>query len=843
MLKNITSMLLAVMMVCATFASTVLAVQPVQLPSSAQPLIEKINAVFQKLDEDEKNVVREALDALYDLGPADKLEVTNPVWQVIDAKFEVADRDEYPEVTEVLVSELFLNILSVLYGNAEPALTEAYQMHLETIKQLVQLSGKAGLDDVTFEDLVNLVSDLEDEVENQLETLSWGSLITNGVNQSFNTIVGEAFDAVLESSSNPLAEAFDELGIDGQVLIDMKDNLETYIDPDHDAAFYIAVGYLRNNARLVAESGTGSLNAQLIVLGHQVPGKMLKWEWVGGSTSINVAENGQVTLSGSSSATATIKASLVLLSRELKVFEGSVTLSPSSSGGDSGGGSPGGEEQPATEQPTPQVPENLDRIEEIVIEVDEIAVDADPAEVAEKVKNTVETITSGVQEAVAIAQTALAQAAAVKANVSVENGVAKAVIDEAALNEQIATIQKLAEEMAQKLADLQAKANAKLAELSELAGTVLDEAIEEVEIPSLKIELVIDPGEVVEEEAEAEISETIIEAVKAAGITHVAFNVNGAKVSLPASELSSTVSIKISHLTSSVVKNEVSIASVQAAASDTTYIRTKAAAELYDMQVTVGGQEVRSFAEPVIISIPVTNAAAYDKELLTLVSVDEDNEYTYFTGEYNAETGHVEAAVYSLTGQPYTVVETAVTFDDLASVQSWAGREIAVVAGKGIINGKKPGVFDPTASVTRAEFAKMIVLAYNLYDPTAEESFNDVNDSDWFKPYIASAVKHGLINGKGNGRFDPYAPITRAEMATIAARTLQNLSGVKGVSNVDGALSQFADAGDIVSSLRAGTALAARYGIVVGSDGKFNPNSESTRAAAAVVIYRLINVN
>jgi len=843
MLRKLSALLLAVMMVCATFASTALAAQATPLPPSAQPVIDKIEAILAKLDTDEKQVIHDALDALKALQSVEKKEITKWAWSAIDSKFEALyDREDFPAVTETDVSELFIDILSVLYGNAEAALTDAYNNRFETIKQLVKLGGKTGLEEVSFDDLADLVSDLEDELKNQLANLSWSNLLVNGFNQTFNTLVSNAYNTVINATDNPLGEAFKSLGIDGTILIKMKDELESHIDPDHEAAFIISVGYLRTDVALASNSGGSSLNAQLIVLGNQFPNSMLNWTKTGqvSGTDISVSSDGQITLNGTGTGVATVKASLKVFN--LKLFEGNVTLSAGTSGGGSGG-----DQQQPSEETKPGVPDILDRIEEIVVEVGEIAVDDDPADVAEKVKSAVDTITSGVQEAVTIAQTAITQAATVKAAVVSENGVAKAVIDETALTEQIAAIQQLAEEMAKKLEVLQATANEKLAAISELAGAAgVEEVaeIEEIEVPSLKIELVIDLGDVEEEQAEAVISETIITAVKAAGITHVAITVKGAKLSVPAAELTSETNIRINHYSGAVAKKDVSIASasVQAAASDNSYIRARTASEAYEMKVVVGDQELTSFAEPVYIGIPVSNADAYDKELLTIVSVDGDN-YTYFTGAYNEANGYAEAWVYSLTGQPYAVVETVVTFNDLAPVQGWAGREIAVVASKGIINGKQAGIFDPTAPVTRAEFAKMIVLAYNLYDPNAEENFTDVSDSDWFKPYVASAVKHGLINGKGNGRFDPLAPITRAEMATIAARALQYLDGVKGVSNVDAALSKFADAGDIAASLRAGTALAARYGIVIGSDGKFNPNGESTRAAAAVVIYRLINVN
>src|SRR5690606_6389857 len=62
----------------------------------------------------------------------------------------------------------------------------------------------------------------------------------------------------------------------------------------------------------------------------------------------------------------------------------------------------------------------------------------------------------------------------------------------------------------------------------------------------------------------------------------------------------------------------------------------------------------------------------------------------------------------------YTVVENRVDFDDTASVNAWAGHQIRSIAAKGIVDGRGDGVFDPNANVTRAEFAKMLARALGI---------------------------------------------------------------------------------------------------------------------------------
>lgn len=51
-----------------------------------------------------------------------------------------------------------------------------------------------------------------------------------------------------------------------------------------------------------------------------------------------------------------------------------------------------------------------------------------------------------------------------------------------------------------------------------------------------------------------------------------------------------------------------------------------------------------------------------------------------------------------------------------------------------------------------------------------DTGFSDVSDGDWFAPYVDVCVEEGLMNGVGQGRFDPQGVVSMAEAATIAAR-------------------------------------------------------------------------
>lgn len=260
------------------------------------------------------------------------------------------------------------------------------------------------------------------------------------------------------------------------------------------------------------------------------------------------------------------------------------------------------------------------------------------------------------------------------------------------------------------------------------------------------------------------------------------------------------------------------------------------ASRVYDFGLKINGVEATAFSKPVLISLPLVNTTGMDKELLTVAKV-VDGKLEIHGGKIKGNT-IVES---SNTPGTYVVIENKVTFDDTKPVEAWAGRAIEVIAAKGAVIGKSERVFAPTDHVTRAEFAKMLIHALDLDRAAVKGSFDDVSDSDWFAPYIAAAAELKIINGRTADRFDPHARITRAEMAAMIARALKAATGAADVTDMDTALKGFSDAGQISASLKEGAAFAAAHGIVVGSNGKLNPNDNATRAQAAVMIYRAFN--
>ncbi len=108
-------------------------------------------------------------------------------------------------------------------------------------------------------------------------------------------------------------------------------------------------------------------------------------------------------------------------------------------------------------------------------------------------------------------------------------------------------------------------------------------------------------------------------------------------------------------------------------------------------------------------------------------------------------------------------------FKDTTSVP-WAEVAIEYMYKKGIINGKSADSFAPNDMITRAEYIKLLAESFFPNDFGTGISFTDVPTDSWFYPYVAIGVKNGITFGKNDGSFGANEPINRQDMAVMLAR-------------------------------------------------------------------------
>ena len=88
----------------------------------------------------------------------------------------------------------------------------------------------------------------------------------------------------------------------------------------------------------------------------------------------------------------------------------------------------------------------------------------------------------------------------------------------------------------------------------------------------------------------------------------------------------------------------------------------------------------------------------------------------------------------------------------------------------GFIGGYPDGTFQPNNSVNRAEFAKMLMLAFSKEGGEGQnlKGFPDVYLDQWYTPYLSRAVELGSMKGYPDGTMKPRNTINKAEALKMA---------------------------------------------------------------------------
>ena len=114
-----------------------------------------------------------------------------------------------------------------------------------------------------------------------------------------------------------------------------------------------------------------------------------------------------------------------------------------------------------------------------------------------------------------------------------------------------------------------------------------------------------------------------------------------------------------------------------------------------------------------------------------------------------------------------------ITFSDVAQDNAHY-QAIYNLVNRGVLNGYEDGTFKPDNTITRAEFAKVIMVS-ELGDANISASlvanFSDTN-GHWASRYIAAAVNAGIINGYPEGTFKPDNTVTYAEAVKMVVCAL-----------------------------------------------------------------------
>ncbi len=182
------------------------------------------------------------------------------------------------------------------------------------------------------------------------------------------------------------------------------------------------------------------------------------------------------------------------------------------------------------------------------------------------------------------------------------------------------------------------------------------------------------------------------------------------------------------------------------------------------------------------------------------------------------------------------VSEETVRFDDLEGY-AWAKDSVYRLAEQEILNGKGEGIFDPGATLTREEAVKLIVLTFGFDISDEKNTFEDCEKDAWYYPYVSSAVRHNIVKGISAKEFGVGTKVTRQDLITMIYRALDN----RGFNSERVTLFEDYDHIDVYAQYA--VSVLASAGIINGyEDGCFMPKNNTTRAEAAVIFDRALNL-
>lgn len=165
----------------------------------------------------------------------------------------------------------------------------------------------------------------------------------------------------------------------------------------------------------------------------------------------------------------------------------------------------------------------------------------------------------------------------------------------------------------------------------------------------------------------------------------------------------------------------------------------------------------------------------------------------------------------------------------------WGKDFITVMVNRGVVSGYEDGTFRPDNVITRAEFIKLAVEAFEI-NTAFDSEFEDSHENDWYFEYINRAAGSGMIKGSDTNCVYPNSEISREDAVVIMYRYIKNHISFPNKAFF------FKDNSDISDYCREAVNDMAYAGIVSGTgSNRFNPKSIMTRAEAVTLISNTLD--
>jgi len=233
---------------------------------------------------------------------------------------------------------------------------------------------------------------------------------------------------------------------------------------------------------------------------------------------------------------------------------------------------------------------------------------------------------------------------------------------------------------------------------------------------------------------------------------------------------------------------------------------------------------------PAWVEIPFSGDTSNPDNIVVSFVDENGNKKIIKAGYYDAEKG--KAFAPAMGSGTYGAELVNVSFSDMTG--NWAKPYVEALAARGIVNGVNQNTFAPNAKIKRGDFVLMLSQVVDI-SSDKDSGFSDVSSSDYYSKAIAAAREEGLVKGISDSVFGAKENISRQDVMTIIARTLEK-ANVK-LDSAD--ISKFSDSTNVSDYAKDSVCKLVGSGIISGNNGAINPKDNLTRAEAAKILYEV----
>lgn len=194
-----------------------------------------------------------------------------------------------------------------------------------------------------------------------------------------------------------------------------------------------------------------------------------------------------------------------------------------------------------------------------------------------------------------------------------------------------------------------------------------------------------------------------------------------------------------------------------------------------------------------------------------------------------------------MRGEYYLTLEKRGT-DYVDMDRHWSKKYVDFCSNRNLVNGVGEGKFDPDGTLTRGMAATIFYRLESSPSITSSARwFADVERGEWYSNGIAWAGGCGVVNGIGIKNFAPHWAITREQMAVMIYNYCVKFCGVGDVANASSVRTRYYDGTSISDWAEKAVAFCYTAGLMTGDeDGNFCPQLSATRAEFSTIMERLI---